>query len=121
MIDLGDELADYGEQPQTPSKPPDGMGSFGRLADLQAGGFDVDPRRADANPRQWGFNQGLSSLTISVEPLVNDTWAMRVAKGAAGVAIGGGGGGKAAWITPGGAGGGFESTGSISGDNDSEW
>jgi hypothetical protein len=87
MIDLGDELADYGKKPQTPSKPPDGMGSFGKLADLQADGFDVDPRRADADPRQWGFNRGSGSLTISVEPLVSDSWITRVARGAAGVTM----------------------------------
>jgi hypothetical protein len=87
MIDLGDELASYGDQPQTPSTPPDGMGSFGKLADLQAGGFDIDPRRTDADSRQWGFNRGLGSLTISVKPLVSDTWITRIAAGAAGVTM----------------------------------
>lgn len=84
MIDLGDELADYGNQPQTPSKPPDGMGSFGRLADLQAGGFNVDPRRADLGDPKWSFT-GPGSFTISAEPLTNPRWLTCIVAGAAGL------------------------------------
>lgn len=99
MIDLGNELAGYGEQPQTPSKPPEGMGSVGRLADLQAGGFNVDPRRADADPQQWGFSRGLGLLSGKVVggggagkagapggggDGLNVPWLTRIARGAAG-------------------------------------
>lgn len=61
MIDLGDELADYGDEPKRPAVfdgdgfpvgrngsdvrvGPNGMRTFGKLADLQKGGFNVNPR-----------------------------------------------------------------------------
>lgn len=51
MIDLGDELANYGDEPKPEGATvtrygsgPDGMHTFGKLADLQKGGFNVNPR-----------------------------------------------------------------------------
>lgn len=51
MIDLGDELADYGDEPEKwtadgfpINRGPAGMHTFGKLADLQKGGFNVNPR-----------------------------------------------------------------------------
>lgn len=83
MIDLGDELAGYGKQPRTAPKPPEDMGSFGRLADLQAGGFNVESQRTEDLGRGWSF-AGPGSFTVSAQPLTNPRWLARIAGGLTG-------------------------------------
>jgi hypothetical protein len=48
MIDLGDELANFSEEPKAPL--PQSMPSAGRLADLQAQGFNTTPPPEDLLP-----------------------------------------------------------------------
>jgi hypothetical protein len=97
VIDLGDELADYGENPQKP-KPPEGMSSYGSLAGLQAKGFSYNPQYTFTRP---------SKFTVGPpEPLVNSRWLTRVA-----------GGLMPPWVMPSDTQDGFESTGSISEDD----
>lgn len=55
MIDLGDELADYDGKPEGPLPQEmrgyaHGMSSAGRLADLQAQGFNKEPPPEDMLP-----------------------------------------------------------------------
>lgn len=53
-IDLGEELADYGEPEDRRPPNPNGMGSHGRLADLQAQGFARTPQPGVPVPPMWG-------------------------------------------------------------------
>lgn len=97
MIDLGDELAGYGEESHASPTHPEGMPSFGRLADLQAGGFNTKPDVVHRG-QGWGFNTGLSKLSVKVVPTTTPgggggggglsvPWVARVAGGLAGTSF----------------------------------